>query len=75
MSDSIELARGRHGGGKPLIAVLAGLMQEHGVEPGEYLADVHDIDFSPLLPDPVLAARIAALPGRRSSGLSPRSAC
>ncbi|AWD23126.1 pyrimidine 5'-nucleotidase [Fuscovulum blasticum] len=44
---------------------LAGLMHEHAIEPGEYLADVHDIDFSPLTPDPVLAAAIAALPGRR----------
>lgn len=44
---------------------LAGLMHEHAVEPGDYLADVHDIDFSPLSPDPALAAAIAALPGRR----------
>ena len=44
---------------------LAGLMHEHGIQPGDYLADVHDIDFSPLRPDPLLAARIAALPGRR----------
>lgn len=44
---------------------LAGLMHEHAVEPGEYLADVHDIDFSVLLPDPALAGAIAALPGRR----------
>lgn len=44
---------------------LAGLMHEHGIEPLDYLADVHDIDFSPLTPDPMLAARIAALPGRR----------
>ena len=44
---------------------LAGLMAEHGADPGPYLTDVHDIDFSPLRPDPALAARIAALPGRR----------
>lgn len=44
---------------------LAGLMHEHGIQPGDYLDAVHDIDFSPLAPDPVLAARIAALPGRR----------
>lgn len=44
---------------------LAGLMEEHGVEPWDYLLDVHDIDFSPLLPDPILAARLAGLPGRR----------
>lgn len=44
---------------------LAGLMHEHGIEPMDYLMDVHDIDFSPLSPDPDLAARIGALPGRR----------
>ena len=44
---------------------LAGLMAEHGIDPGPYLADVHDIDFSALRPDPQLAAAIAALPGRK----------
>lgn len=44
---------------------LAGLMAEHGVDPGPYLTDVHDIDLSVLSPDPDLAAHIAALPGRR----------
>jgi len=44
---------------------LAGLMAEHALDPEPYLADVHDIDFSVLTPDPQLAARIAALPGRR----------
>jgi putative hydrolase of the HAD superfamily len=44
---------------------LAGLMREHGVDPLPYLAEVHDIDFAPLQPDPDLRAAIAALPGRR----------
>lgn len=44
---------------------LAGLMTEHGVDPGPYLTDVHDIDFSVLSPDPALAGAIAALPGRK----------
>lgn len=44
---------------------LAGLMREHDIDPGPYLADVHDIDFSRLPPDPELAARIRDLPGRR----------
>jgi putative hydrolase of the HAD superfamily len=44
---------------------LAGLMTEHRIDPNDYLADVHDIDFSVLTPDPDLARRIAALPGRR----------
>ncbi|MBT9385555.1 pyrimidine 5'-nucleotidase [Pseudooceanicola sp. CBS1P-1] len=44
---------------------LAGLMREHDVDPGPYLVEVHDIDMSPLRPDPELAAHIRALPGRR----------
>ncbi len=44
---------------------LAGLMREHGVDPAPYLTDVHDISLDALHPDPVLAARIRALPGRR----------
>lgn len=44
---------------------LAGLMAEHQVDPADYLADVHDIDFSVLPSDPALARRIAELPGRR----------
>jgi putative hydrolase of the HAD superfamily len=44
---------------------LAGLMQHHGVDPEPYMIEVHDIDFSVLPPDAVLAERIAALPGRR----------
>jgi putative hydrolase of the HAD superfamily len=44
---------------------LAGLMREHGIDPGPYLTEVHDIDFSGLPADPELAAGIAALPGRR----------
>ncbi|MEO0752664.1 MAG: pyrimidine 5'-nucleotidase, partial [Pseudomonadota bacterium] len=44
---------------------LAGLMREHDVDPSPYLTDVHDIDFGVLDPDPVLAARLRDLPGRR----------
>lgn len=44
---------------------LAGLMREHDLDPGPYLHDVHDISMDVLTPDPVLAARIKALPGRR----------
>ncbi|MBD3765713.1 MAG: pyrimidine 5'-nucleotidase [Rhodobacterales bacterium] len=44
---------------------LAGLMREHGIDPEGYLHEVHDIDLSPLTPDPGLAAALAALPGRR----------
>ena len=44
---------------------LAGLMTEHGVDPGPYLTDVHDISFDVLEPDPGLRAAIARLPGRK----------
>lgn len=44
---------------------LAGLMAEHGIDPEAYLAEVHDIDFSALTPDPALADAIRALPGRK----------
>ncbi len=44
---------------------LAGLMAEHGVDPGPYLTHVHEIDLSHLEEDPPLAEAISALPGRR----------
>lgn len=44
---------------------LAGLMTHHGVDPEAYLVEVHEIDFTPLSPDPHLCAAIARLPGRR----------
>jgi putative hydrolase of the HAD superfamily len=44
---------------------LAGLMREHDVDPAPYLDEVHDIPLDRLAPDPVLANRIRALPGRR----------
>lgn len=44
---------------------LAGLMREHGVDPGPYLTDVHEIDLDHLEPEPALAARIKSLPGRK----------
>lgn len=44
---------------------LAGLMQEHDLDPVPYLEAVHDICFAELEPDEALAAHLAALPGRR----------
>lgn len=44
---------------------LAGLMAEHDIDPAPYLTDVHDIDFSPLPQDPLLAAHLRALRGRK----------
>ncbi|MGE0232019.1 MAG: pyrimidine 5'-nucleotidase [Flavobacteriaceae bacterium] len=44
---------------------MRGLMIEHGLDPHDFLEKVHDIDHSPLQPDPALGAAIAALPGRK----------
>jgi putative hydrolase of the HAD superfamily len=44
---------------------LAGLMAEHGVDPGPYLSHVHEISLDHLERDPDLAQRIAGLPGRK----------
>lgn len=44
---------------------LSGLMAEHGVDPYEYLADVHDIEMDVLEENAPLAAAIARLPGRK----------
>jgi len=44
---------------------LAGLMADHGVDPYEYLADVHDIEMDVLEENAPLAAAIARLPGRK----------
>jgi putative hydrolase of the HAD superfamily len=40
-------------------------MTEHGVRADDYLAYVHQIDHSPLEPNPAMGAAIARLPGRK----------
>jgi putative hydrolase of the HAD superfamily len=44
---------------------LRGLMEELGIGAQDFLDFTHDIDRSSLLPDPVLASAITALPGRK----------
>ena len=45
---------------------LAGLMAEHNVQPGPYLAYVHNFDVSPYMgPNPRLKALLTALPQRK----------
>jgi putative hydrolase of the HAD superfamily len=44
---------------------LRGLMEELRIGAEEFLEFTHDIDRSSLLPDPVLASAITALPGRK----------
>ncbi len=44
---------------------LRGLMDNHGIDPHDYLAVVHDIDHTPVQPNPRLDAALARLPGRK----------
>ncbi len=44
---------------------LRGLMDEHDINPQHYLDDVHDIDYSSILPNEELGILIQALPGRK----------
>lgn len=44
---------------------LRGLMINHGIEPGDFLDFVHEIDVSGVQPDARLAAALTDLPGRK----------
>ena len=44
---------------------MRGMMTEHGVSADDYLAYVHQIDHSPLDPNPAMGAAIERLPGRK----------
>jgi len=44
---------------------MRGLMAEHGLNPDDFLDFVHEIDHSPLEPNPALGAAIEALDGRK----------
>jgi putative hydrolase of the HAD superfamily len=44
---------------------MRGMMTEHGIRADDYLAYVHQIDHSPLEPNPAMGAAIAKLPGRK----------
>src|SRR3569833_3098991 len=44
---------------------LAGLMANHGTDPREFLAYVHDIDLARLSADPVAVTALDRLPGRK----------
>jgi putative hydrolase of the HAD superfamily len=44
---------------------MRGLMTEHGLDPDVFLDYVHQIDHSPLEPNPALGAALARLPGRK----------
>lgn len=44
---------------------LAGLMKLHNLEPDEFLDFVHDIDITPLSPNPELSVVLDSLPGKK----------
>ena len=44
---------------------LRGLMVEYEIDPHDFLEKVHDIDYSPIDPNPALGELIGALPGRK----------
>ncbi|WP_417768428.1 pyrimidine 5'-nucleotidase [Stappia sp.] len=44
---------------------LRGLMIEHEIEPDAFLEYVHDIDYSPVAPNPALGHAISRLPGKK----------
>ncbi len=44
---------------------MRGLMTVHNVDPHEFMAYVHDIDLSPIAPDPALTGALDRLPGRK----------
>ena len=44
---------------------VPGLVQHHGVDPHDFMADVHDVPTDSLTPDPALRRAIARLPGRK----------
>lgn len=44
---------------------LRGLIIEHGITADEFLEYVHDIDHSPVQPDPALSRAIESLPGKK----------
>ena len=44
---------------------MRGLMTEHGMKPDDFLEFVHQVDHSPLEPNPPLGVAIERLPGRK----------
>ena len=44
---------------------LAGLMAHHGVDPHDFLNEVHDVSLDAVVPDAALTAGLERLPGKR----------
>ena len=47
------------------MALPQGLMEDHDMDPQDFLSYVHDIDLSGVTPDPELDAALANLPGKK----------
>lgn len=44
---------------------MRGMMTEHGMKPDDFLAFVHEVDHSPLVPNAALGDALERLPGRK----------
>lgn len=65
LNDDREVAHLRNYFRRNYGGALKGLLEEYNVDAFDYLADVHDIDYSKLEPNPELANDISRLPGRK----------
>ncbi|MGB3448869.1 MAG: pyrimidine 5'-nucleotidase [Xanthobacteraceae bacterium] len=63
--DAIEARRIQKDYYKRYGTSMRGMMTEHGISADDYLAYVHEIDHSPLEPNPTMGEAIARLPGRK----------
>ena len=60
-----QIAQAQRDQREAALAQIKTLMAEHGLTPDDYLAYVHEIDHSPLEPNPELGDAIEKLPGRK----------
>lgn len=44
---------------------MRGMMDRHGMEPGDFLDYVHDIDLGSVVPNPALGEALGRIPGRK----------
>src|SRR6185295_16847413 len=63
--DPVEAHRVQKGFFHAYGTTLAGLMAEHGFDPHDFLAYVHDIDLARISADPGVVDALGRLPGRR----------
>lgn len=63
--DDAEITRLRKYYRQTYGGALKGMLVEHHIDADDYLADVHNIDYSALKPNPQLAKDISKLPGKK----------